>query len=285
MAVEILKRAPTIGRDMLRLFWAPKAFAREWKSRTEAPPSNAEVLAWGTGLAAVILSLYALVHGHTITDTLSRTAVVPIPAMEYKGPAPVPSISGVFWDFSGGGFGFDYPEYELKGPKQPQTIAFQMGVTTVYLSNAIPERVGEKVPTVLLTVIFIYVALCCVYPAVLIWNHDVRPSMSLSFMYLYIAMLFGLLTLFSIVEITILTDGFHLTGWALALATTPVNTILGLLFFRSFWSAFRTLYGVTRLQFFGSMIFAWGLTAVVLPVTAPVIWLVLRFQSIIEVLR
>jgi hypothetical protein len=100
---------------------------------------------------------------------------------------------------------------------------------------------------------------------------------------LYLGTIWAFASALVLIAVLVLVHVIRLRGWpfffAYAVMVILPVTVLAI---RAFWSGFRALSGLSRGRYVGSLVIAWCVSWIVFPVFAPLIFAVLRFQSLLD---
>jgi len=288
---ELLKKVPTIGTDMLRFFLTPRHFSIQVGENLDLHASKKEVLGWSLAFSAFVFSVYPLLSGHSLGDPFSKARDSP----PLTRPAPKPSFHEFQMVF-GIGIGVNFPLGSKIPLDHPQPVIFRFGPGVLLVDHVVPSAIATKTASTLLLTIAIYSFLYCLYPAALICNAEdssaalwFAGSTTLWFANFAFSAIWVLGTIVILLETILLRDLLDIRpleispGWGAFIGAMGVIPFISVCI-RAVWSCFRAIFAFTRWRFLVSIFVAWILSYLLAPIALCAAFLVIKFQSWLEVI-
>src|SRR5258708_679473 len=146
-----------------------------------------------------------------------------------------------------------------------------------------PAKLGTKVTNVLVLRLCVYSIALCLYAGFRVWRTQVSFKQTVALANLYLAAVWALASALVLMAVLMLVHILKFRGWRFFFAYALLVILpIVVLAIRAFWSGFRTLSGLSRSRFVGSLFLAWCVSWVVFPVCAPLIFGILRFQALLD---
>jgi hypothetical protein len=286
--IEVARKIPLIGKDIFILFWTPRQFAVQTLQDIDRHGSKKEVLGWSLAFSLLIFSVYPLLSGHTLTESLSNVMGLPTSTRSSDQSVPTPAFDKLGFVF-GAGIGVDFP-FAFNIPlDKPQPVIFRFGPGELLVDNVVPSGIGTKVANLLLLNISIYSTFVCLYPATRIWRSRLSWVTTLWFTNFVFSALWVFGTILILFEGVLLHDVFHVR-----MLNLPFVEVFGIILLfllpaaiimvRAVWSCFKSIFALTRAQFVLSLFIAWLLSFIIAPVALYAAFIVVKFQPWFEAL-
>jgi hypothetical protein len=280
-AVEISRKLPLVGQQLLLLLRSPRQFVLECGGFTRREPTAKELFGWAVAFGTLVLGLYSLALGSPLKKLTEASGVISPGAtssVSADRKRPV-SFAGIAW-IHGLGLGVHFPEQ--RPVAEPQLALFQLGAVQVSLDNVVPENVIQTGTPKILLLLYAFVFVLCIHPvARLFRGHGAfRDAIRLGFIFYAFAYL--LFTLVVIAATLLLVDLLHLRGLQLSVTWTLFVVIPSLVMVvRCFFGSFSALYGITRKRLIVVGIGTWLTSAFLCPVIfLPLLFAILRFEAL-----
>jgi hypothetical protein len=193
-------------------------------------------------------------------------------------------LNHVFWE-AGFGVGVDFPQSAAKGWNQPQEGVFRMGMGGVVLDNVEPSKLGGVAGKLMLLVYGFATVASLHWPARMAgarvsFTQELRLG---CVFYFYLALLVSVvaaLGTFILVDLAQLKGTSISVSWSVLVVIPMFGIAL-----RCFFASFSELYSVTKKRLFLIGMGSALASAVTAPIVfVPLIYLILRFRDLLEVI-
>ena|SRR5260370_14313524 len=207
-AIDITKRIPTLGYQMIYFLLWPKQFVRKFQQGEIKRLSTKEVFGWSIALSIFLFGIYPLIAGHSALEAwnfILGYAKTQEQSHATSSSPQNPTFVKIGF-LIGLGAGIDTPEASRLGFDSPQKVIFRAGPGWMLLDNVRPSSLGTKAASTLLLAGCQYFFLLCLYPAARIWHTTTEFRQALWLMNFYVALVWVAGSLLFILLFVVLYD-------------------------------------------------------------------------------
>jgi len=300
---DVVRSVPTIGHEFVDFYVRPHR-AAERRLEPKGGPAVLAVISWCLALIALLYGLYSVVfHTSVNSRLLGRPKTADQPRVKQTSDAKprieaiylLPKYHEVGIDDEGNvvsrgssrHVGVSVLAPEGKAPDEPQRAIVEMGAVTVIVADVVPNRLRPRVLSLFSIALLTFCTVLLIYPFARLFGSRPSIEQALDLTAIYYAYGLVLISLFVLVAVLILIDGFNLDLRSNAFVAPYLigQALVTAALVWSFVGVFDYVYSLSfgQLVLSGLGAFALGTVAsfVVTPlIFVPLLYLLLRFHDL-----